>query len=80
MPRIKERGHGAREAHAMEIEIVEKFFALPEDARLGVLRTLFPRTLGNLSAERREGFMKDLLEELERTRRGQHAYDIRPGL
>lgn len=80
MPKIKERGHGAREAHEVEIEIVEKFFRLPEDARLGVLRTLVPRTMASLGAERREGFLKDLEEELDRARRGKHTYDVRPGL
>lgn len=80
MSKMRERGHGAQEAHAVEIEIVEKFFRLHEDARLGILRTIYPRAIASLPAEKRAAFLRQMDEDLRRAQHGQRPYDVRPGL
>lgn len=58
-------------------EVVDDMLALPQQAQLGVLRTVAPRVLAELAPEEREGFMRALNEEMERVARGEPAYDIR---
>jgi hypothetical protein len=59
-------------------EVVNHIFELPFDAQLGVLRTIAPQIIGCLQGEQREGFMRDLEEEIENVARGGPPYDVRP--
>ncbi len=58
--------------------VVDHLLALPTDAQLGVLRTCAPQIVASLDAHSRDGFMRDLLHEIERAIAGGEPYDVRP--
>lgn len=58
--------------------VIDHLLALPTDAQLGVLRTCAPQIIASLDAHSRDGFMRDLNEEIERAIAGGEPYDVRP--
>ena len=64
------------EAHVRVAQLIDELLELPPEAQLGALRTLAPRILHRLSRERRQGFLRDLNQELEREDHGEPAHDI----
>ncbi|MEW5855204.1 MAG: hypothetical protein AB2A00_40885 [Myxococcota bacterium] len=63
--------------HDVEDELVDRIFALPFEAQLGLLRTLAPRIIACLDDEQRHGFRRDLEKDILRATRGESTYDIR---
>ena len=59
-------------------QVVDHIFELPFEAQLGVLRTIAPRIIVCLQGEEREGFLRDLNDEIESVDRGGPPYDVRP--
>jgi hypothetical protein len=59
-------------------EVIDHIFELPFEAQLGVLRTIAPKILARMRAEEREGYLRDLNEEILRADRGEPTYDARP--
>jgi hypothetical protein len=59
-------------------EVIDHIFELPFEAQLGVLRTIAPKILGRMRPDEREGYLRDLNEEILRADRGEPTYDARP--
>jgi hypothetical protein len=57
--------------------VIGDFFELPLETQLGVLRTIFPKTLAQLSTEECVGFLRDMAAEIRRAAQGEACYDIR---
>ncbi|MBI3184190.1 MAG: DUF2267 domain-containing protein [Myxococcales bacterium] len=68
----------AAQRRGLVTDIVNDLLELPFDAQLGVLRTIAPKVIHKLDPQSREGFMRDLNDEIARADRGEEAYDIRP--
>lgn len=66
------------ERRGIVVDIVNDLLQLPFEAQLGVLRTIAPKIIHQLDKNTREGFLRDLNEEIERADRGEEPYDIRP--
>lgn len=58
-------------------DIVDHIFELPFESQLGILRTIAPKILGCLRGEEREGYLRDLNEEIRLAERGEPSYDVR---
>lgn len=59
-------------------EVVDHIFELPFEAQLGVLRTIAPQIISCLQGDEREGFLRDLNDEIENVDQGGAPYDVRP--
>jgi len=65
---------------AMGAALIDRFLELPLEVQLGVIRTVAPRALVELTPEERAGYLRDLDDEIAELARGESAYDLRPGL
>lgn len=77
-PRRVEAPEVGEERRGLIADIVTDLLKLPFDAQLGILRTIAPKIIHRLEANSREGFLRDLSEEIDRADRGEDTYDIRP--
>ena len=62
--------------HAIE-DVVDRVFELSRDEQLRLLREVLPRLAEEIDPHSRDSFLRDLLSEVERARRGASTYDIR---
>lgn len=59
-------------------QLLDQIQKQPIDAQLGLVRTVLPLLLQNLEGDRRLGFMRELLREMESAMPGGSPYDGRP--
>ncbi len=65
--------------HAIE-DVVDRVFALSQELQLGFLREVLPHVIDDMDPNQRDSFLRDLLSEIDRARRGATAYDIRASM
>lgn len=61
-------------------KVLDDIYRLPFDAQLGVVRTVVPKLIARLQGEQREGFIRDLNEEIKKAERGEPSYDARTNI
>lgn len=63
-----------------EVDVIDRIFDMPQDAQLGILRTIAPKILASLPQMDLEGYLRDLQDEIDRALKGEQTYDLRPGM